>query len=156
LDAEKIKEEKMQEITQKLASSMPVLIEKFAEELFEGNIINDHEAWDRAEYLKLDFTNSIFQVVVVQIDNYNTFLEMYKEEHRQFIKFSLISMIKENLDSRNILVNFKKSNAFFLIIDPHNTDTAAQEDQLLNKLKSIQNQCKGLHISAYHSELAIM
>lgn len=143
-DLERKKQEQELKVKQQLAKSMPVLIEKFMEELFEGNINHAPEFSEKVDFLELDLKNKAYRVIHIQIDHYDSFLSKYKEEERQFLKYSIVSMICELLNIRNTFSSFKERHARFLLYFKltigENTD-----EELMDKLEQIITRCLSLY-----------
>jgi len=136
-DIEKEKQAKEMETKQYLSENMPMLTEKFIEEIFNGNIRSLQELNDRLLFLELDFSAKLYRSIAIQIDNYSQFLAEFSEENRQFVKFSIISLINEEFKQKTYFINFKGENAYCL----HLLDNGFTEDELLLKLEEIIEKC---------------
>lgn len=143
-DLERKKQEQEVKVKQQLAKSMPVFIEKFMEELFEGGIGNISEFYEKVDFLELDIKSRIYRVIHIQIDRYDQFLTRYKEDERQYIKYSITSIVCELLNIRNTFTSFKERQARFLLYyeasSKENTD-----EELLSKLEVIVARCMSLY-----------
>lgn len=131
-------------IKQQLAKSMPVFIEKFMEELFEGNINNESEFHEKIDFLELDLKNKAYRVIHILIDHYDHFISRFKEEERQFIKYSITSMVCELLNIKKTFTSFKEKQARFLLYCDISSKEIADEE-LLPKLEEIISRCMSLY-----------
>jgi Response regulator containing CheY-like receiver domain and AraC-type DNA-binding domain len=139
-EKKKVEDEKL--LRERLIQSMPVLTEKFIEELFEGSIGSEQEIMGKAEILGLDFNNKSYRVLAFHIDSYNDFTKGYKEGDRQFIKFSLLGIICKLLDVKNTYLNFKGSNSHVLLITQKEADEKDEDEWITDRLVGLIEKCK--------------
>lgn len=137
---EKEKIEQEQKIRQQLKDNLPILRERFLEELFDGVVRSKREIEERAEFLKVDIFNKNFRVITLQIDTYDLFLESYTEEDRQYIKFSMSKRAEEMMGFESVAMNYKDQDAYMLMMAGR--DSNELEDQnLIQKFEQLVKEC---------------
>lgn len=106
-------------LKERLKQSIPILTEKFIEEIFEGNIPDEPELREKAEFLNLDIENKEYRVLALQIDSYSEFIEKSNEEERQLKKISILSKACKLFNVTNTYLNFiERSSHLLLVMDP--------------------------------------
>lgn len=124
------------EMKQRLHESMPILIERYMEELFEGRILGNDMIREKAAFLDLELPSGPYQILCVQISNYHQAIESQSEEKQQYIKFSIISQICEILEIHKTFVGFREKTAVFMTTKYGYTD-----EQTIDKLQIEIEDC---------------
>lgn len=138
-DAERRTREQEQRMKQQLLESLPVLTQRFMEELFEGAVNTSAELESRSRLLNLDFGPGPYRVLTAQIDDYAAFLAQRDESERRFVKFSMETALCEALGVKRSFLGFKERTASLLLChgEPLGEETlAAQLATLARKLRA--------------------
>ncbi|GHV45262.1 hypothetical protein FACS189492_2560 [Clostridia bacterium] len=143
----KCEEEQRKILNEKrLVESIPLIREKFLEELFDGNITDPRELEDKLNFLELDFTDMVFRVGTVQIDSFEGTALTFGEKERQGIKLEVISLCAACLDTKLMMTGFKERNSHFLMVIPRPQADAYTDEALSVKfgglLEQISEKCR--------------
>ncbi|MEN6313141.1 MAG: response regulator [Clostridiaceae bacterium] len=142
---ERVRQEQERHIREQLKQSMPAMIEKFLEELFEGSIKSEQVLKEKTDFLGLDFCNKSFRVLTLQIDSYDSFMERFKEIDRQFVKFSILTMACDHLGVKNTYLNFKEKNSNILLTDMEEAHNQIDDEQITEKLTELIERCRRMY-----------
>ncbi|MCH5138372.1 response regulator [Clostridiaceae bacterium UIB06] len=143
---EKEKEEQLQSLRKTLNESLPVLQEKFVEELMENTRIEEREIVEKGNFLGIDLKDKVFRVITLHIEGFKDFIQDNDEEYRQLVKLSILDKAHKYLEINNICVNFKKKNAHILIASD---ECMKDNEKFINgaMLRVIEECCNEFHIS---------
>ncbi|ASA25204.1 response regulator [Paenibacillus donghaensis] len=90
----------MEQLKQQLQENMPLLREKFLQNLLSGLYWNEEDIWDKIDYFALPFQRGEpLTVGVLQLDDYQTAIDKFSEEYKQLLYFSIQNIISECLAS---------------------------------------------------------
>ncbi len=124
------------EMRQRLHESMPILTERYMEELFEGRIFGNDVLLEKAAFLDLDIPSGPYRIICIQISNYHQAIESQPEARQQYIKFYIISQICEILGIHKTFVGFREKTAVFMTTKYGTTD-----EQMIDKLQIEIEDC---------------
>ncbi|MEK3881197.1 response regulator [Paenibacillus sp. FSL M7-0420] len=108
----------LEQLKQQLQDNMPLLREKFLQNLITGLYRREEEIWQKIQYFALPFQQgTLLSVCVLQLDEYRSAVDKYSEEHKQLLYFSIQNIIQESLDSHPCAISFVASeNEFIMVI----------------------------------------
>lgn len=139
-ESERWQREQEQRMKQQLLESLPVLTQRFMEELFEGAIQTQAEFDSRAKLLNLDLGSEGGRVLSVEIDDYGRFLAEHDEGERRFLKFSLETALCEALGVQRSFLGFRERRATLLLCQP-----LPQEEVLAARLEALVRKLQDAH-----------
>ena len=87
MEAIKKRQEEYQRLQKVVEDNIPLLQERFILDLVTGNLAHEKEISQRQHFLQMDF--SCFTMAVLEIDNYEEFLDKYEEPQRQILKLMI-------------------------------------------------------------------
>ncbi len=130
--------EQEQRMKQQLLESLPVLTQRFMEELFEGAIQSAAEYESRSKLLNLDLGGEGYRVLSVEIGDYSRFQAEHDEDERRFTKFSLETAMCEALGVQRSFLGFRERRATLLLCQqlPQDEAMAARLEALVRKLQA--------------------
>lgn len=142
-------EERNQEINefkmkQKIVQSRPMLMERFADELFEGIMVNNDDIKNKADMLEISLNAKNYRVISIQIDNYCSFIKRFNESDRDFLRYSLSTIFCGCLNIKNYLMSFKEKSIHYLLLDCE-YNSYDLEKQLIDKLEIIIHKCEKVY-----------
>lgn len=120
--AAKLREEREQQmdvelLKKQLLDSMPLLREKFLQNLIAGLYRNEEEIWEKIHYFSFPFSRKdVLTAAVLQLDDYQSAVDKYSEEHKQLLYFSIQNIIHECLSPHPGAISFVASENEFILV----------------------------------------
>ena len=121
----KLKEERehqmdVEQLRKQLHDNMPLLREKFLQNLVAGLYRNEEEVWQKIEYFALPFKREqTLTACVLQLDEYQSAVNKFSEEYKQLLYFSIQNIMGECLISHPCAISFVASeNEFIMVFCP--------------------------------------
>lgn len=133
----------LNQLKKQLHDNMPLIREKFLQNLIAGLYRNEGEIWEKVDYFTLPFKrNDPLSVGVLQLDDYGAAVDKFTEEYKQLLYFSIQNIMSECLNSHPCGIGFVASeNEFIMIFCPgrslHQTPSQASASRLSPVSKSI-------------------
>lgn len=120
IHGERDKEVNLDQLKKQLQDNMPLIREKFLQNLISGLYRKEQEIWEKIRYFSLPFQqNKPLTVGVMQLDDYGAAVDKFTEENKQLLYFSIQNIIGECLNSHPCGISFVASeNEFILIFGP--------------------------------------
>ncbi|MEK8210850.1 MULTISPECIES: response regulator [unclassified Paenibacillus] len=110
----------LNQLKKQLHDNMPLIREKFLQNLIAGLYRNEGEIWEKVDYFALPFKrNDPLSVGVLQLDDYGAAVDKFTEEYKQLLYFSIQNIMSECLNSHPCGIGFVASeNEFIMIFCP--------------------------------------
>ncbi|WP_438496158.1 response regulator [Paenibacillus sp. IHBB 3054] len=110
----------LNQLKKQLHDNMPLIREKFLQNLIAGLYRNEGEIWEKIDYFALPFKrNDPLTVGVFQLDDYGAAVDKFTEEYKQLLYFSIQNIMSECLNSHPCGIGFVASeNEFIMIFCP--------------------------------------
>lgn len=125
INGERDKEIDLGQLKKQLQDNMPLIREKFLQNLISGLYRNEQEIWEKVDYFSLPFKrNEPLTAAVLQLDDYGAAVDKYSEEYKQLLYFSIQNIMSECLNSNPCGISFVASeNEFIMIFCPEGTSS---------------------------------
>ncbi|WP_342437994.1 response regulator [Paenibacillus sp. FSL L8-0436] len=110
----------LNQLKKQLHDNMPLIREKFLQNLIAGLYRNEGEIWEKIDYFALPFKREDpLTVGVLQLDDYGAAVDKFTEEYKQLLYFSIQNIMSECLNSHPCGIGFVASeNEFIMIFCP--------------------------------------
>ncbi|MEK5024806.1 response regulator [Paenibacillus sp. FSL M7-1046] len=110
----------LNQLKKQLHDNMPLIREKFLQNLIAGLYRNEGEIWEKIDYFALPFKRkNPLTVGVLQLDDYGAAVDKFTEEYKQLLYFSIQNIMSECLNSHPCGIGFVASeNEFIMIFCP--------------------------------------
>ena len=131
----------VQQLKQQLHDNMPLLREKFLQNLIAGLYRNEQEIWDKINYFALPFSRrDILTAAVLQLDDYRSAVDKFSEEYKQLLYFSIQNIINECLGSHPCAISFVASENEFIMVfcsaeDPSSGSVSRLCEQIISSIQ---------------------
>ncbi|WP_310831023.1 response regulator [Paenibacillus pedocola] len=117
----------LQHLGKQLQDNMPLIREKFLQNLIFGLYRNEQEIWDKITYFNLPFRQGdTLTVGVLELDDYRSAVDKFSEEDKQLLYFSIRNIIDECLAAHPCAVSFVAGENEFIMMFCSPEDPAAE------------------------------
>jgi two-component system response regulator YesN len=118
IEEERRKNDKIEVLEQQLIRSMPVLVDKFLNDLVRDNSYSLEEIREKLSFFKIDLPEDAYTVLmIIEIDNYGEYAGKVSEKECQFRKLLLTNRISNAVSGLSKSILFKcQDNQFVLIL----------------------------------------
>lgn len=107
----------VEQLRKQLQDSMPVIRDKFLQNLIAGLYRNEDEIWQKIDYFALPFKReTALTACVLQLDEYQSAVDKFSEEYKQLLYFSIQNIINECLVSHPCSISFVASENEFIML----------------------------------------
>ncbi|WP_246553629.1 response regulator [Paenibacillus tritici] len=126
LTEERAQQMDVRQLKQQLHDNMPLLREKFLQNLIAGLYRKEEDIWQKIDYFALPFKRGMtLTACVLQLDEYRSAVDKYSEEYKQLLYFSIQNVINECLTGHPCSISFVASeNEFILVLCTPQTPSA--------------------------------
>lgn len=107
----------LEHLKKQLQDHMPLMREKFLQNLIAGLYRNEQEIWDKIRYFALPFRQGDpLMAGVLELDDYQGAVAKFSEEYKQLLYFSIGNIIDECLEAHPCAVSFVASENMFIML----------------------------------------
>lgn len=107
----------MEQLKKQLHDNIPLIREKFLQHLIAGMYSDEDDIWEKIEYFALPFSpGDPLTAGVLQLDDYQSAVNKYSEEHKQLLYFSIQNIMNECLSSHPGGICFVAGENEFVIL----------------------------------------
>lgn len=138
----------VEQLRKQLQDSMPVIRDKFLQNLIAGLYRNEDEIWQKIDYFALPFKRgTALTACVLQLDEYQSAVDKFSEEYKQLLYFSIQNIINECLVSHPCSISFVASeNEFIMLFCPADAPSPSSISEVCEQI--ISNIRKYLRLDA--------
>lgn len=138
----------VEQLRKQLQDSMPVIRDKFLQNLIAGLYRNEDEIWQKIDYFALPFKRgTALTACVLQLDEYQSAVDKFSEEYKQLLYFSIQNIINECLVSHPCSISFVASeNEFIMLFCPSDDPSPSSISEVCGQI--ISNIRKYLRLDA--------
>lgn len=145
---EEIQKDTLQEeLTKQIKLSLPLLREHFFRDVLSGKLVNEVEMYERMTYLGLMQSGKLFNILFIQIDNYNMLYSSLKIEQKYLLLHGLKKYILELLllNNTGYIIAEQHNNIALIVFPQHDNEEDALADILadLSKFKQVVKEKLG-------------
>lgn len=117
LHKEKDHQLNIEQLKKQLHDHMPLIREKFLQNLIAGLYRDEQEIWEKIDYFGIPLTRDVTLTAgVLQLDDYQTAVDKFSEEYKQLLYFSIQNIIDECLDNPRCGISLVVSENEFIIL----------------------------------------
>ncbi|GGF66558.1 hypothetical protein GCM10010912_09440 [Paenibacillus albidus] len=107
----------MERLRRQLQDNLPLIRDKFLHNLITGLYRSEQEIWDKIDFFNLPVKRQDYVTVgVLQLDDYQTAVDKFSEEHKQLLYFSILNIIDECLNSSPCGLCFVANENEFILL----------------------------------------
>lgn len=142
--SESAREEQIYLLNKEISSNKMVLEEKYITDIIDGILIMKDEIKNRAEVLKIRYTDKPFRVICTFIDNYEKDIKNCPFSEENLLKFCIMNVAEEIMESEDDIkcYSYGKDKLLMLLSDGSQDVTLKQRTIL--KIKEFQSAIKNV------------